>query len=66
MKIMELQELIGYFEAKMFKLNLFESLPINRLSSQYYVEVLREVVSLVNPVQEKKFILADEKITRIK
>ena len=63
---MTLQEFIKHSEARLFSLKLFEVLPIHKLSSQYYVDALREVIELINPVQEKKFILLDEKVIRVK
>ena len=63
---MTLQEFIKHSEARLLSLNLFEELPINKLSSQYYVDALREVIDLINPVQDKKFILSDEKVIRVK
>lgn len=63
---MTLQEFAKYSEARLFSLELFEQLPIHKLSSQYYVDALREIISLINPAQEKKFILSDEKVTRVK
>jgi hypothetical protein len=30
------------------------------------VDALREIINLINPVQDKKFILSDEKVTRVK
>ncbi len=63
---MTLQEFAKHSEARLFSLNLFEELPINKLSSQYYVDALREIINLINPVQDKKFILSDEKVTRVK
>ena len=63
---MTIQEFAKHSEARLFSLNLFEVLPINKLSSQYYVEALREIINLINPVQDKKFILSDEKVTRVK
>jgi len=63
---MTLQEFAKHSEARLFSLELFEQLPINKLSSQYYVDALREVINLINPVQDKKFILSDEKVTRVK
>ena len=63
---MTLQEFAKYSEDRLFTLDLFEQLPIHKLSSQYYVEALREIINLINPVQDKKFILTDEKVTRVK
>ena len=63
---MTLQEFMRHSEARLLSLNLFEELPINKLSSQYYVEALREVINLINPVQSKKFIMSNEKVTRVK
>ena len=63
---MTLQEFIKHSEARLLSLKLFEVLPIHKLSSQYYVDALREVIDLINPVQEKKFILTDEKVIRVK
>lgn len=63
---MTLQEFIKHSEARLLSLNLFEVLPIHKLSSQYYVDALREIIELINPVQEKKFILTDEKVIRVK
>ena len=63
---MTLQEFAKHSEARLFSLELFEQLPIQKLSSQYYVEALREIINLINPVQDKKFILSDEKVTRVK
>lgn len=63
---MKLQEFIKHSEARLLSLKPFEELPIHKLSSQYYVDVLREVIELINPVQDKKFILSDEKVIRVK
>ena len=63
---MTLQEYIKHSEARLFSLKPFEELPIHKLSSQYYVDALREIINLINPVQDKKFILSDEKVTRVK
>ena len=63
---MTLQEFAKHSEARLFSLELFEQLLIHKLSSQYYVEALREIINLINPVQDKKFILSDEKVTRVK
>jgi hypothetical protein len=63
---MTLQEFTKHSEDRLFALDLFEELPIHKLSSQYYVDALREIINLINPVQEKKFILCDEKVTRVK
>ena len=63
---MTIQEFAKHTEARLFSLDLFEQLPIHKLSSQYYVDALREIINLINPVQEKKFILTDEKVTRVK
>jgi len=63
---MNIQEFTKYSEARLFSLELFEQLPIHKLSSQYYVDALREVIELINPVQDKKFILTDEKVIRVK
>ena len=63
---MTLQEFAKHSEARLFSLELFEKLPIHKLSSQYYVDALREIINLINPVQDKKFILSDEKVTRVK
>ena len=63
---MTIQEFAKYTEERLFNLNLFEQLPIHKLSSQYYVDALREIINLINPVQDKKFILSDEKVTRVK
>jgi hypothetical protein len=63
---MTLQEFIKHSEKKLFKLKLFEELPIKANTTEYYIDALREVVSLVNRFQEKKFILSDEKVTRVK
>lgn len=63
---MTLQEFIKHSEARLLSLKPFEVLPIHKLSSQYYVDALREVIELINPVQEKKFILTDEKVIRVK
>ena len=63
---MTIQEFAKHSEARLFSLELFEELPIHKLSSQYYVEALREIINLINPVQEKKFILTDEKVIRVK
>ena len=63
---MTLQEFIKHSEARLLSLKTFEVLPIHKLSSQYYVDALREVIELINPVQEKKFILLDEKVIRVK
>jgi hypothetical protein len=41
-------------------------LPIKANTTEYYIDALREVVSLVNRFQDKKFILSDEKVTRVK
>ena len=65
-KHMTLQEFAKHSEARLFSLELFEQLPIHKLSSQYYVDALREIINLINPVQDKKFILSDEKVTRVK
>ena len=50
---MTLQEFIKHSEARLLSLKLFEELPIHKLSSQYYVEALREIINLINPVQDK-------------
>ena len=63
---MDIKEFAKYSEARLFSLELFEQLPIHKLSSQYYVDALREIISLINPAQDKKFILSDEKVTRVK
>jgi hypothetical protein len=63
---MELQEFIKLSEKKLFKLKLFEELPIRGNTTEYYIDALREVVNLVNRFQDKKFIISDEKITRVK
>ena len=63
---MTLQEFAKHSEARLFSLELIEQLPIHKLSSQYYVDALREIINLINPVQDKKFILSDEKVTRVK
>ena len=63
---MTLQEFIKHSEARLLSLKQFEVLPIHKLSSQYYVDALREVIELINPVQDKKFILLDEKVIRVK
>jgi len=63
---MKIDEFAKYSEARLFSLELFEQLPIHNLSSQYYVEALREIINLINPVQDKKFILSNEKVTRVK
>jgi hypothetical protein len=63
---MKIDEFAKYSEARLFSLELFEELPIHNLSSQYYIEALREIINLINPVQDKKFILSDEKVTRVK
>jgi hypothetical protein len=63
---MKIDEFAKYSEARLFSLELFEELPIHNLSSQYYVEALREIINLINPVQDKKFILSNEKVTRVK
>lgn len=63
---MKIDEFAKYSEARLFSLELFEELPIHNLSSQYYVDALREIINLINPVQDKKFILSDEKVTRVK
>jgi len=63
---MTLQEFAKHSEARLFSLELFEQLLIHKLSSQYYVDALREIINLINPVQDKKFILSDEKVTRVK
>ena len=43
---MTLQEFAKHSEARLFSLELFEQLPIHKLSSQYYVEALREIINL--------------------
>lgn len=63
---MTLQEFIKHSEAKLLNLGLFEELPIKEKSTEYYIDALREVISLVNRFQDKKFIISDEKITRVK
>jgi hypothetical protein len=63
---MKIDEFAKYSEARLFSLGLFEELPIHNLSSQYYVDALREIINLINPIQDKKFILSDEKVTRVK
>lgn len=63
---MTLQEFAKHSEARLFSLELLEQLPIHKLSSQYYVDALREIINLINPVQDKKFILSNEKVTRVK
>jgi len=63
---MTLQEFIKHSEARLLSLKLFESIPLNKQSSEYYIDALREVVDLINPVQEMKFVLLDEKVTRVK
>lgn len=63
---MELQEFIKHSEARLFSLELFEELPIKANTTEYYIDALREVVSLINRFQDKKFILSDEKVTRVK
>lgn len=63
---MKIDEFAKYSEARLFSLELFEELPIHNLSSQYYVEALREIINLINPIQDKKFILSNEKVTRVK
>ena len=63
---MTLQEFIKHSETKLLNLGLFEELPIKEKSTEYYIDALREVISLVNRFQDKKFIISDEKITRVK
>jgi hypothetical protein len=63
---MTLQEFIKHSEARLFSLELFEQLPIRENTTEYYIDALKEVVNLINRFQDKKFILSDEKITRVK
>jgi hypothetical protein len=63
---MTLQEFIKHSEARLFSLELFEEVPIIANTTEYYIDALKEVVNLINRFQDKKFILSDEKITRVK
>ena len=63
---MTLQEFIKHSEARLFSLELFEQLPIREKTTEYYIDALKEVVNLINRFQDKKFILSDEKVTRVK